>query len=128
MANMTFALDASTKKQFTDFCNEVGLSASSVINVCIKTIVRERRIPFIIEAPHIPNAETIAALEEGDRIFNVAPANRNMVMTARSTGASAKFAGSGGAIVGTYEDDAQFDRLSAALAGIGCQTIRPVIA
>ncbi len=70
MANMTFALDASTKKQFTDFCNEVGLSASSVINVCIKTIVRERRIPFIIEAPHIPNAETIAALEEGDRIAN----------------------------------------------------------
>lgn len=63
-----------------------------------------------------------------DRIFNVAPANRQMVMTARQTGASAKFAGSGGAIVGTYEDDAQFDRLSAALAGIGCQTIRPVIA
>lgn len=63
-----------------------------------------------------------------DRIFNVAPANRQMVMTARATGASAKFAGSGGAIVGTYEDDAQFDRLSAALAGIGCQTIRPVIA
>ena len=70
MANMTFALDASTKKQFTDFCNEVGLSASSVINVCIKTIVRERRIPFIIEAPLVPNAETIAAMEEGDRIVN----------------------------------------------------------
>lgn len=70
MANMTIALDAPTKKQFTDFCEEVGLSASSVINVYIKTIVRERRIPFIIEAPHIPNAETIAAMEEGDRIVN----------------------------------------------------------
>ena len=63
-----------------------------------------------------------------DRIFNVAPANRAMVMTARSAGASAKFAGSGGAIVGTYTDDAQFSRLSAALATIGCQTIRPEIA
>ena len=62
-----------------------------------------------------------------DRIFNVAPANRNMVMVARSTGASAKFAGSGGAIVGTYEDDRQFDALSKALADIGCQTIRPII-
>ena len=70
MANMTFSLDAPTKKSFVDFCEEVGLSASSVINVCIKTIVRERRIPFIIEAPHIPNAETIAAMEEGDRIVN----------------------------------------------------------
>ncbi len=62
-----------------------------------------------------------------DRIFNVAPANRNMVMTARATGASAKFAGSGGAIVGTYEDEAQFARLSQALAAIGCQTIHPEI-
>lgn len=70
MANMTFALDAPTKKRFVEFCEEVGLSASSVINVCIKTIVRERRIPFIIEAPHIPNDETIAAMEEGDRIVN----------------------------------------------------------
>ena len=36
-----------------------------------------------------------------DRIFHVAEENRRMVMTARSVGASAKFAGSGGAIVGT---------------------------
>ena len=63
-----------------------------------------------------------------DRIFNVAPENRRMVMTARSAGASAKFAGSGGAIVGTFEDDAQFDALSAALDTIGCRTIRPRIA
>jgi glucuronokinase len=63
-----------------------------------------------------------------DRIFNVAAANRAMVAAARSVGASAKFAGSGGAIVGTYEDDSQFSRLSGALAAIGCQTIRPEIA
>jgi glucuronokinase len=62
-----------------------------------------------------------------DRIFNVAEANRRMVMTARSVGASAKFAGSGGAIVGTYEDDAQFTKLSTALESIGCQTIKPKI-
>ena len=63
-----------------------------------------------------------------DRIFNVAEDNRRMVMTARSSGASAKFAGSGGAIVGTYEDDAQYAALSASLAAIGCRTIKPVIA
>jgi len=63
-----------------------------------------------------------------NRVFDVAEENRRMVMTARSAGASAKFAGSGGAIVGTYEDDAQFAALSAELARIGCRTIRPVIA
>lgn len=76
------------------------------------------------ELPALVNAN----FDLRDRIFNVAPANRTMVMTARSAGVSAKFAGSGGAIVGTYEDDAQFSRLSAALATIGCQTIRPEIA
>ena len=62
-----------------------------------------------------------------DRIFNVAPANRAMVMTARAAGASAKFAGSGGAIVGTYEDEAQYNRLVDALAAIGCTTLKPEI-
>ena len=63
-----------------------------------------------------------------DKIFNVAEENRRMVMVARSAGASAKFAGSGGAIVGTYEDDAQYAALSAALGQIGCRTLKPVIA
>ena len=63
-----------------------------------------------------------------DRIFHVAEENRRMVMTARSVGASAKFAGSGGAIVGTYEDDTQFAALVHALGTIGCKTFRPTIA
>ena len=63
-----------------------------------------------------------------DRIFNVAPANRNMVMTARNAGCSAKFAGSGGAIVGTYGDDSQFERLVQEMSAIGCRTIRPEVA
>ena len=77
--------------------------------------------------------ELIAALVNAnfdlrDRIFNVAELNRNMVMTARESGASAKFAGSGGAIVGTYEDEAQFALLSAKLSEIGCTTFKPSIA
>ena len=62
------------------------------------------------------------------RIFSIAEENRRMVMTARSSGASAKFAGSGGAIVGTFEGDDQYKSLERALALIGCRTIRPTIA
>ena len=68
MSNMTFSLDPETKKRFVDFCDDIGLSASSVITVYIKTVIRENRIPFIIEGTNTPNAETIAAMEEGDRI------------------------------------------------------------
>jgi glucuronokinase len=50
-----------------------------------------------------------------------------MVMTARQCGASAKFAGSGGAIIGTYDGQEMFERLRTELARIGSQVIKPQI-
>lgn len=43
-------------------------------------------------------------------------ANLQMIELARSFGCPAKFSGSGGAIIGIYEDQRQFDELSAAFA------------
>jgi len=60
-------------------------------------------------------------------IMNIAPENLRMVEVARSTGASAKFAGSGGAIVGLYKDGRQYQQLSDALAAIRCSVLRPLI-
>jgi len=60
-------------------------------------------------------------------IMNIAPENLRMVEVARSTGASAKFAGSGGAIVGLYKDGKQYQQLSDALAAIRCTVLRPMI-
>lgn len=60
-------------------------------------------------------------------IMNIAPENLRMVEVARAAGASAKFAGSGGAIVGLYKDGHHFQRISDALAAIRCTTIRPII-
>jgi glucuronokinase len=60
-------------------------------------------------------------------IMDIAPENLRMVEVARATGASAKFAGSGGAIVGLYKDDQHYQRICGALAGIGCTVIRPTI-
>lgn len=50
-----------------------------------------------------------------------------MVETARQCGASAKFAGSGGAIIGTYEGEDMFQRLRTELAAIGTRVIKPQI-
>ena len=50
-----------------------------------------------------------------------------MVQRARRAGATAKFAGSGGAIVGTYPDRSTFDRLLEELSPIQCRVIRPDI-
>jgi glucuronokinase len=59
--------------------------------------------------------------------MEIAPENLRMVEVARETGASAKFAGSGGAIVGLYRDGRQYQQLSDALARIGCTVFRPLI-
>jgi glucuronokinase len=50
-----------------------------------------------------------------------------MVETARSCGASAKFAGSGGAIVGLYEDEAMLAQLRESLTAIGSKVIVPQV-
>lgn len=50
-----------------------------------------------------------------------------MVNLARECGASAKFAGSGGAIVGTFPNEASYVRLKAALGDIGCRVLKPTI-
>jgi glucuronokinase len=60
-------------------------------------------------------------------IYNLAPWQIQMVETARHCGASAKFAGSGGAIIGTYRDEAMLEELSEKLAAIGCRTIKPQV-
>ncbi len=60
-------------------------------------------------------------------IMPIAPENLRMVEVARSVGASAKFAGSGGAIVGTYRDGRQYQQLTDALAAIRCTILRPLI-
>jgi glucuronokinase len=58
-------------------------------------------------------------------IYNLPPWQVQMIETARRCGASAKFAGSGGAIIGCYQDETMFEALKQALGEIGSRTIRP---
>jgi len=58
-------------------------------------------------------------------IYRLPKWQSDMVDTARACGASAKFAGSGGAIVGTYDGEEMFERLRANLGAIGSRTIKP---
>lgn len=60
-------------------------------------------------------------------IYELSPGNIQMVEAARSVGASAKFAGSGGAILGTYRDEAMFQQLTEKLTALGCRVLRPTI-
>jgi glucuronokinase len=70
-----------------------------------------------------------------DRTFDVRasiadldPRHVRMVEIARGAGASANFAGSGGAIVGSYSGAGSFAELRDALRAEGCEVIQPTIA
>jgi glucuronokinase len=60
-------------------------------------------------------------------ICRLPAAQVEMVEVARRAGATAQFAGSGGAIVGTCPDEAIFARLEAELSAIGCRVLRPMV-
>ncbi|MBM3312097.1 MAG: GHMP kinase [Candidatus Aminicenantes bacterium] len=59
------------------------------------------------------------------KLMTISPENLEMVEMARSCGASAKFAGSGGSVVGAYEGDEMYNRLEAALGRLGAVVVRP---
>jgi glucuronokinase len=61
------------------------------------------------------------------RLYKIGKGNIDMVEAARDVGASAKFTGSGGAIVGTYEDDSMFEKLVSTLEPMGIAVIKPQI-
>jgi len=60
-------------------------------------------------------------------LYDIGPGNRELVEAARAAGASANMAGSGGCIVGCYDDEAMFDRLRAHLERIGSRVLSPRI-
>lgn len=60
-ANLTVKLDETTKQEFKTFCENVGLNSSIAINMFIRYVVNNQKLPFSVS---IPNKETIDALEE----------------------------------------------------------------
>ena len=78
------------------------------------------------------DSETLSALinENFDTrrsIYNLPAWQTRMIDVARQCGASAKFAGSGGAIIGIYRDEAMFELLRNALSQTGAKVIKPQI-
>jgi glucuronokinase len=61
------------------------------------------------------------------RIMPISEENLSLIRAARACGASAKFAGSGGSLIGLYEDERMFADLSRALGEQQALVIKPVV-
>ncbi|MGM9790169.1 MAG: type II toxin-antitoxin system RelB/DinJ family antitoxin [Candidatus Cryptobacteroides sp.] len=49
-AMISVRVDQSLKNNFDELCEDFGLSTTAAINIFIKAVVRERRIPFEIRS------------------------------------------------------------------------------
>jgi DNA-damage-inducible protein J len=66
-SNVSFRIDSGLKSQADTLFSELGLNMTTAFNIFLRQSVREGRIPFNI-TKNSPNAATIAALVEAERI------------------------------------------------------------
>ena len=50
LATLTARVDENDKTSFDTFCSNVGLNTSTAINLFVKAVLRENRIPFEIHS------------------------------------------------------------------------------
>ena len=63
-ANLSVRIDEKDKKNFEIFCNETGMNVSVAINMFIKTVLREHKLPFEIKYDPFYSESNIKYLEK----------------------------------------------------------------
>lgn len=64
VANLSVRIDEKDKKSFEAFCNETGMNVSVAINMFIKAVLREQKLPFEIKVDPFYSASNIQYLEK----------------------------------------------------------------
>lgn len=62
MTTLNVRMDEDLKSRFDAFCAAVGMNASVAVNLFVKTVVREQRIPFEISTDPFWNETNQAVL------------------------------------------------------------------
>ena len=66
-SNISFRVDTDIKNQAESVLAELGMNMTTAFNIFLRQTIRERGIPFMINASK-PNKETIEAMLEAERI------------------------------------------------------------
>jgi DNA-damage-inducible protein J len=64
--NISIRMDSNLKKQAEDLFADLGLNMTAALTMFLRQAVRSQGIPF--EVSRVPNAETVAAMREAERI------------------------------------------------------------
>jgi DNA-damage-inducible protein J len=74
MAQTTFSvrMDSEVKKQFDEFCNNVGMNTTTAFNLFARAVLREKRLPFDVTTEPDPfySESNLAHLRRGVAALN----------------------------------------------------------
>lgn len=70
MAQISLRIDDDVKKRAEQACADMGLSMSTAINIYLKKLGRERRIPFEVSADPFYSESNMAHLRRGIAALN----------------------------------------------------------
>lgn len=63
-------VNSNDKKEFENFCNSVGMNVSTAVNMFIKTVIRDQKLPFDIRNYSIDNKIYNFIKEAEDEMYN----------------------------------------------------------
>ena len=64
MAQISLRIDDDIKKNAEQVCKDMGMSMSTAVNIYLKKLGRERRIPFEVTAEPCCSAADVAVLDK----------------------------------------------------------------
>ena len=68
--NVTVRVDEKVKRDFDDFCNNVGLNMTTAFNMYMKAVLRTRELPFSITDDPFYSERNMAHLLRGVEALN----------------------------------------------------------
>ena len=63
-ATLSVRIDLNDKKYFEEFCKSAGLNVSTAVNLFVKAVIKNQRIPFQIEGDPFYSEENLKRLRK----------------------------------------------------------------
>lgn len=63
-ATLSIRVNSEDKKNFEDFCEQAGLNVSVAVNMFVKAVIREQKLPFEVKADPFYSRENMERLEQ----------------------------------------------------------------
>lgn len=69
-STLSVRLNSEDKQGFEAFCDQVGMNASVAVNMFVKTVIREQRLPFEVKADPFYSKKNMERLKKSVEQLN----------------------------------------------------------